>query len=319
MTVPSVDDFIACLDLYERYSFEPKFYDNPGRVEGGSEDHIYWEATKSLFVNNEGEFERLLARAYEEMVRRQTEIHHTPVMRWLDQSPSFGVAINRMFPYVERIGGLSEMRAHRDIFVSSAIERLRPWAAVDGFRFNIIRDRIFSGPSVYGWVGSCVYALYEYHYVNSAELISSRRKLYLYNVENAIKAVEALQSLADDPIASSLFERVGRKRTFIKQFQSKRGNSEDMLSRLSEMKKFDPNILYPISRLDGTARARLFVYKMADTNVQHCGSAKAAVIAELMEIDGFVSRLDLRTIERQCANYGSMQQNYWRLLREGKT
>ncbi|MBR8165893.1 hypothetical protein KDW98_32720 [Burkholderia vietnamiensis] len=58
---------------------------------------------------------------------------------------------------------------------------------------------------------------------------------------------------------------------------------------------------------------------MADTNVQHCGSAKAAVIAELMEIDGFVSRLDLRTIERQCANYGSMQQNYWRLLREGKT
>ncbi|PRG76143.1 hypothetical protein C6T58_24805 [Burkholderia multivorans] len=91
-----------------------------------------------------------------------------------------------------------------------------------------------------------------------------------------------------------------------------------MLSRLLEMKKFDPNILYPISRLDGTARARLFVYKMTDINVQHCGSPKAGLIADLMEIDGFVSQLDLRTIERQCSNYESMQRDYWRLLREGK-
>ncbi|WP_146126550.1 hypothetical protein [Burkholderia multivorans] len=318
MTVPSVEDFIACLDLYGRYSVEPKIYENPGHIEGGSEDYIYWEATKSLFLANEREFEGLLTRAYDAMVRQQTEIHHTLVMRWLDKSPPFSRAITRLFPYVERIGGLSEMQAHREIFVSSAMERLRPLAVVDGFRFNIVKNRIFSGPSVYGWVGGLVSALYEYHYVNSAELISSRRKLYLSRVDDAIKAVEALQSLADDPVASNLFERVGRKRSFIKQFKSNCGNSGDMLSRLLEMKKFDPNILYPISRLDGTARARLFVYKMTDINVQHCGSPKAGLIADLMEIDGFVSQLDLRTIERQCSNYESMQRDYWRLLREGK-
>lgn len=76
---------------------------------------------------------------------------------------------------------------------------------------------------------------------------------------------------------------------------------EGRLRLLRSMMETDLDAIYPIARLDSTARERLFVTNMAHANRRATGKHRPSEIATLLELEGFERQMDDRSIERQCA------------------
>ncbi|TPQ45799.1 hypothetical protein C2U71_11050 [Burkholderia ubonensis] len=142
-----------------------------------------------------------------------------------------------------------------------------------------------------------------------------QKKTYKERITKAIEGIESLRSLAGDDVVSRVMGNLYDGKDLLTQFKGSHGRIERidrLIQCLSDMIEIDPDALYPISRLDGTARARIFVYRMAEVNWREFHSHKPAQIADLMYIEGFDVQIEQRTIERQCSSFMSMGKKYWR-------
>ncbi|CAE6697981.1 hypothetical protein R75465_00338 [Paraburkholderia aspalathi] len=162
--------------------------------------------------------------------------------------------------------------------------------------------------SIVGWVLRLVGALAEYHFADAPAKIISNRRQYLSKIRNAIVGMEAVLELEKD-------------RAIVNRFHTLRPYEDEELNLIDEdfhkrikvlrsMEATDIDTMYPIARLDETAKERLFVFRMARANHLVWRKFRPADISILMEMEGFRVQLDDRTIQRQCADLDK----HWRLL-----
>jgi hypothetical protein len=75
------------------------------------------------------------------------------------------------------------------------------------------------------------------------------------------------------------------------------------ISALRALSELDEDDIYPIHRSDATVSERLFVYRMSRANWRAARSNKSDAIVDLLQLEGFKSRMDVRTIERMCSKF----------------
>ncbi|WP_175812962.1 hypothetical protein [Burkholderia contaminans] len=334
MTIPNETDFFDCLEAIDAYPIDPAEYSdrfpNSGWEREVVEQSIADNNFKLFKARNRVACEPSLHMVFDELSRRSQSIFDTVVMRWLVESAEYTRVYSKLFPAGFKVRAPEEIDKIRMAFVDWAFDRLCNAANVEeGSRFvtparhylNIRRQVFGDFGNPFRWIRGLVSAIREYHFSKSAELMAERRKTYRSRVEKAVGAIEVLRSIANDDVAMRVVGVLYDGRNPLKQFKDGQEQTEridKMEECLRDMSKIDPDTLYPISRLDGTARARVFVYRMAEENWKEFQSSKAAQIADLMYLEGFDVQLDQRTIERQCANFDSMERKYWTQVRATK-
>lgn len=334
MAIPSELDFIDCLEKIDAYPIDPTDYADRFPGSGWDREVIEQSVADNNFrlfkARNRPACEPSLHMVFDELGRRSGLIFDTAVMKWLLASSEYTRVYARLFPNGFKVRDPEELEKIRGEYVDWAFERLCKAANVeegDGFvmparHYLTVRRRVFGNyGNSFRWIRGLISAIREYHFSNSAELMAERRKSYKNRLAKAVDAIEALRSVANDDVAMRVVGVLHDGRNPLKQFRDGQDQSEriDKIEEcLRDMLKIDPDTLYPISRLDVTARARVFVYRMAEENWKEFQSSKAAQIADLMNLEGFDVQLDQRTIERQCANFDSMERKYWTQVRATK-
>lgn len=334
MAIPSEHDFIDCLEKIDAYPIDPTEYADRFPGSGWDREVIEQSIADNNFrlfkARNRPACEPSLHMVFDELGRRSGLIFDTVVMKWLLASSEYARVYAKLFPDGFRARTPEELEKIRGAYVDWAFERLCKAATVeetDGFamparHYLNVRRQVFGNfGSSFRWIRGFVSAIREYHFSSSAELMAERRKSYKNRVAKAVDAIEALRAIANDDVAMRVVGVLYDGRNPLKQFKDGQEQTEridKMEECLRDMSKIDPDTLYPISRLDGTARARVFVYRMAEENWKEFQSSKAAQIADLMYLEGFDVQLDQRTIERQCANFDSMERKYWTQVRATK-
>ncbi|WP_186259150.1 hypothetical protein [Burkholderia gladioli] len=318
--VPSREEFDKCIRCLSSYGV----YRVRGWREDESPDESAWidQIQPSVFVGESKDIGvALLSRVFDELTHQRQEIHATAVMQWLWASAEYSRAYGKLFPGHFFLKTEDDLGKAKKIFVDNSYSRLRS-AALDEdehrFLFSSRRSGLLRDYDFMRWQEGFVSALREYFYTNSAEMMLERRRSFKKNVESGVEAVRALRKLADDPIFMHLFRRVRDGRNILNAFMSGDERGAEIEDSLSEISKFDPGVLYPIGRLDATAKARVFVFRMAEVNLIEFHSVKSAQIADLMNLEGFDVQLDPRSIERQCAQLDAMKKKFWTQLGDTK-
>lgn len=332
MAIPTESEFIECLGKIDAYPLDMSEYTDENPCCGWEEARVGGilradSNYKHFRLRDREACEGPLSFIHDELVRRRKEIFDGAVMQWLIASAEYCRVYYKLFPHGYRVVTGAEAVDLRASFIEWAFELLcRAASQEDGAGIRSVsshyyyaRKRVFGWRNTsFRWIRGLVSALKEYHYSNSAELMLHQKKTYKERITKAIEGVESLRSLAGDDVVSRLMGNLYDGKDLLTQFKGSQGRLERtdrLIQCLSDMIKIDPDALYPISRLDGTARARIFVYRMAEVNWREFQSHKPAQIADLMFIEGFDVQLEQRTIERQCSSLMSMGKKYWRQVK----
>ncbi|MGF6792411.1 hypothetical protein [Paraburkholderia sp. 35.1] len=294
MTVPSADAFLDCIR---------QLRDVPV-------PELYCEFRIERFAQeNDDEGRALVRRAYADIYERRVRACDHGTVKWLWNDPAFQSAWKRIRgrrPPVE-----PTWYAHEDeAFLNRKFAQLKE-AALSGDRaqfFSHVRVVLYDHFAAWDWLIGLTEALHEYLYLDAAKIAATNRKCITERLAAAIKGIEALAQLADDPFASALYESVTRGTGHHARLSEMAGT----LSGLKEMTLIDPENLYPIARLDDTVKERLFVWRIAQLNRRRWRVPKTALIADLMAIEGFATQPDERTVERQCAAFDDQLTRYYR-------
>ncbi|AIO75326.1 hypothetical protein [Burkholderia multivorans] len=327
MAIPTESEFTRCLAKIDEYPLNVIGYSDRNPCCGWEaaivDDYVVDNNFKKFKSRNIKECEAPLIFVWDRLSERRRDIFDSEVMRWLLASPEYLRVYNKLFPKGFRVVPEGEIAILRQEFVSWAFERLckaANWEAKTRTRsvpayYISERNRIFEDQKDgFRWIRGIISAIMEYHYSNSAELMLEQKKTYKERIIKAIAGIDSLRSLAGDDVVARLMRNLYDGRDLLTQFKGSQGRLERMDNLrqcLSDMLEVDPDALYPISRLDGTARARIFVYRMAGVNWREFKSYKPAQIADLMYMEGFDVQIEQRTIERQCSNFMSMDRKYW--------
>ncbi|WP_158683414.1 hypothetical protein [Burkholderia sp. BE12] len=328
MTIPTESDFVDCLEKIDAYPLDMTEYTDGNPCCGWEEARVggILRADNNYThfrLRNREACEAPLSFVHDELARRRKEIFDGVVMQWLLASSEYHRVYSKLFPNGFRVISDSEVSSLRAGFIEWAFERLCKAASMENGRhasslslhYLYERKRIFGWQNdSFRWVRGLVSAIREYHYSKSAELMLEMKKTYKERIIKAIEGIESLRSLASDDVVMRLMSNLYDGKDLLSQFKGSQGRVErveKLVQCLSDMIEIEPDALYPISRLDGTARARVFVYRMAEVNWREFKSYKPAQIADLMYIEGFDVQIEQRTIERQCSNFKSMGRKYW--------
>ncbi|MDT6993201.1 hypothetical protein [Burkholderia cenocepacia] len=328
MAIPSEHDFIDCLEKIDAYPIDPTEYADRFPGSGWDREVIEQSIADNNFrlfkARNKPACEPSLQMVFDELGRRSGLIFDTVVMKWLLSSSEYTRVYARLFPNGFQLRSSEELEKIRGEYVDWAFERMCRAANVedgDGFviparHYLNVRRQVFGNfGNSFRWIRVLVSAIREYHYSKSAELMLDLKRTYRERIVRAIEGIENLRSLANDDVVVRLMSHLYDGKDLLTQFKGSQGRVErveKLIQCLSDMIEIDPDALYPISRLDSTARARVFVYRMADINWREFKSYKPAQIADLMYIEGFDVQIEQRTIERQCSSFMSMGKKYWR-------
>ncbi|HEM7881371.1 TPA: hypothetical protein U2L31_007863 [Burkholderia contaminans] len=329
MAIPTESEFVECLKKIDAYPLDMSEYtvDNPcygweSELVGGilradnNFTHFRFRNRKACVAP--------LAFVHDELARRRKEIFDGVVMRWLLSSSEYNRVYSKLFPNGFKVVSDSEASSLREGFIDWAFERLCRVSSIENgkhagslsLHYLHERKRIFGWQNdSFRWIRGLVSAIMEYHYSKSAELMLDLKKTYKERIVRAIDGIENLRSLASDDVVVRLMGHMYDGKDLLSQFKGSKERVEridKLVQCLNDMIEIDPDALYPISRLDGTARARVFVYRMAEVNWREFKSYKPAQIADLMYIEGFDIQIEQRTIERQCSNFMSMDRKYWK-------
>lgn len=151
------------------------------------------------------------------------------------------------------------------------------------------------------WLLRLVGALREYHYRDAPAKIVENRRQYSAKIDRAIAGLEAVLELTQD-------------RAIVNRFQALQPYSQDEIPLVDEnvqkrieilksLQNTEIDTMYPIARLDETAKERLFVLRLGRSNHIVWRKYRPADISLLMEMEGFRAQLDDRTIERLCSGF----------------
>lgn len=328
MAIPAESEFVRCLSKIDDYPLNVIGCTelNPCYGwEGSSADGFFADNNFNNFRSkNRSACEGPLLYVFDVLSEKRRDIFACEVMRWLLSSSEYNRVYSKLFPKGFRVVSESEFARCREDFVDWAFSRLCKAANADvegrvrsvSAHYLYERDRIFRDQhDRFRWIRGLISAIHEYHYSKSAESMLDLKKTYKDRLIKAINGIESLRSLAGDEVVMKVMGNLYDGKDLLTQFKGSQGRREridKLIQCLSDMIEIDPDALYPISRLDGTARARVFVYRMAEVNWREFKSHKPAQIADLMNIEGFDVQIEQRTIERQCSSFMSMGKKYWR-------
>ncbi|MBY4768941.1 hypothetical protein [Burkholderia ambifaria] len=328
MAIPTESRFVECLNKIDDYPLNVIGYTalNPCYGwEGSSADGFLADNNFNKFKSKDRDScEAPLLYVFDVLSGRRRDIFDCEVMRWLLSSSEYNRVYSKLFPNGFKAVSESEFTRCREDFVDWAFGRLSQAANADmegrvrsvSAYYLHERNRIFRDQhDRFRWIRGLISAIREYHYSKSAELMLDLKKTYKDRLIRAIDGIESLRSLAGDGVVMKVMGNLYDGKDLLAQFkgsQGRRDRIDKLIQCLSDMIEIDPDALYPISRLDGTARARVFIYRMAEVNWREFKSHKPAQIADLMNIEGFDVQIEQRTIERQCSNLMSMGRKYWR-------
>ncbi|MCA8203176.1 hypothetical protein LGM71_19170 [Burkholderia sp. AU33545] len=331
MAIPTEVEFIDCLGKIDGYPLSIDDYPDEEACRGWKEATVDGFFADRNFLNfklrNRAACEESLSFVFDALSKKRREIFDGAVMRWLTASTEYSSVYAKLFPNGFKVRSEDEVVSIRNNFIELSYERLCKAANTKSARelrmspaeYLHERRRLFRHQSEsFRWIRGLVSAIREYHFSNVAELMVDRRRSYDVRILKAIEAVEVLRSIANDDVAMRVVGVLYDGRNPLRQFKAGDANEErieKLIECFRDMSKVDADTLYPISRLDGTARARVFVYRMAEENWREFQSSKPGQIADLMYLEGFDVQLDQRTIERQCKNFDSMERKYWTQVR----
>ncbi|MBR7969077.1 hypothetical protein [Burkholderia cenocepacia] len=324
MAIPAESAFDECLSKIDSYPLSESEFEGNGYHHG-------WERAnfEGLWVDknyqhfrskNREACEEALGFVEDKLSARRKEIFGGVVMQWLLASSEYQRVYAKLFPLGFKVRSEREAKKLREEFVEWAFRRLCKAASLEGegrlrsisANYLYEREKIFGDQKDdFRWLRALISAIREYHYDNTAEEMAERKRTYQNRIQRTIDGVRCLRSLVSDEIAMEVARVMCDGRDIFVRFKGSRFDEEKIVQCLDDMMKIDPDALYPISRLDSTARARVFVYRMAEANWREFRSHKPAQIADLMYLDGFDVQLDQRTIQRQCKSLTSMDKIYW--------
>ncbi|MFM0020888.1 hypothetical protein [Paraburkholderia azotifigens] len=247
----------------------------------------------------------LIRGASEAYLDRWHHVCDLDVMNWLDNQLAFHRALAKVRPDIYGRSRPSEVvEQDQDARYNFAWERFSRAANDENPRaaafFKKTLDRVLglSRASHPIWLSVVVKALSEYYYSDSAAKILDDRRQLKSRIDSAIAGIAALREIDSDLFAKINFESIQERGNEFLPLVSK---SNDDLERLLEaLGAMSVDELYPIQKLDRTARERLLVYRVARVNQVRWGDPKPAIIEELLNLEGVSAQLDTRNIQRQC-------------------
>ncbi|MDR8090340.1 hypothetical protein KPB05_23050 [Burkholderia gladioli] len=292
MTIPSKEDFVEALAI--------------GQQLGAA--HLRPSFTFDVFAGDDVQIGKRLVRDAILSVRRQDELFlKHPAVNWMTSQPGFRAIERKIRPKHYRSADSDSephcddldtvVDAHHDMIcraAKSAPPRYRQR------KFSAAIDKTLAASDTFeNWLLGLVSAVHEYHYLDTTEVIIRNRRQLKDRTAVAIAGLHALRELQEDRAAVNRFNLLQKARGCeLSMFDT---DSECLLQLLHNLAQSDQDSMYLLSRLDGTARERLFVFRVGRLNDRHWGKYRASLIASLMTIEGFSTQLDERTIERQCS------------------
>jgi hypothetical protein len=159
-----------------------------------------------------------------------------------------------------------------------------------------VLQRMFGPARNAEWQQAITQALIEYHYTNNHLQISNAYRGIPKFRNEAQQALTNLIIRYNEVFGSDEKDEFSRSRYIRHSLQYFLSTLEDRLPDGIEDR-------YPIKRSDSTAKERLFIYRMCMAHLTHYRLAYPDAISYLMEIEGFENILDLRRIEKLCAQF----------------
>jgi hypothetical protein len=164
--------------------------------------------------------------------------------------------------------------------------------------------------SYVGWLVRLISAIGEYHYGDSTTKMISNRRQYFSRIRSAIDGMNSILDLqADRAITNRFVTLTPYGEENLKLIDD---DFHKRLRVLQAMEETDIDTMYPLERLDKTAKERLFVFRMTRANHLVWRKYRPSDIYILMELEGFASPLSERNIQRLCAEFDV----HWRQLNE---
>jgi|GEM_PF-3801967 len=291
MTIPTEEEFDKSVKLIE--SAHAEYLKPAFKVD-------YFSGEDSVVAKD------LLTLAYHATDIAMHRVDEDKVYSWLMSQPAFVRVRDRMFPLVHR-SSETDAEAHRHRMIQSRYDALHKFVSSSGFgpkgtdsRFYRRVDSILgiSESSPRRWLLTVVLSLRQYHYLDTASKIVEERRQFFSKIKEGISGMEAMSALSRDNGVKLGFSAMQKSRNVIPLLDER---FDDRLMLLRSLLVTDLDSIYPIARLDGTARERLFVTNMAHANRRATGKHRPSEIGALLEIEGFKNQMDDRSIERQCA------------------
>lgn len=140
------------------------------------------------------------------------------------------------------------------------------------------------------WFMAVVAALREYLYTTTAQELATERKNINRIIREAQKGLDALEALQQTYAAS----RVHTLSQLTRHIERTR-------IELAELAAGDLDGIYFLERADATVRERLLAFRLAQLHRLLFRVSKPEAIASVLDLPCIKEKLDLRTIERQCA------------------
>jgi hypothetical protein len=167
--------------------------------------------------------------------------------------------------------------------------------ASEDVRRQLSRIADYLGPA-HSWRRSCVQALHEYYYGNSAGANFDASKVSI-----ALSAELAAATNAATKSMNSLIEmlKVAEQLGFTKRPIHYKGLARYAESFVNAAER----VSCPVHRRDARTQERLFVFRLFLANRRWARKPKAEAIVELMGLEGFRHQYDLRTVERICTGF----------------
>lgn len=243
--------------------------------------------------------------------KHQQAIDHE-VFRWLNDQNCFHEAGRRVFLDASLKGSTEERttESHSDpVVIDNLMDGLIEYLVrqeekgIEVRRWHIehyLEWKIAPRNGPFQWLRSLIVALNDYNYEQSATRMPVNRRDLQANIRRALDGLRALKTITQDHIARDVMRR------FPREFQPRFLNESNIASQISALEilsQFEEDELYPLHRADATVNERFFVYQVSRSNWQVSRSSKAEAIADLMELEGFDVKMEIRTIERMCAKF----------------
>ncbi|NUZ07599.1 hypothetical protein [Piscinibacter koreensis] len=246
-----------------------------------------------------------LGTAYVIEAQRQLDValaklRELPADAWLQEQREFKRALERLRG---RKGGKQRPEESIEEFASRYVEQRYAVAAsaedpAQAFRLDVLRyyEQPYKHRPLGRWKYEVVNAFREYFYAaadSPALLLEAARAIG--------PAAKQLQSALGEYLAiARTLEAVGLPGTRIHGLRTLQRGLESVT----------PSVYFPLSRVDGTARERLLVFRIWFANRGLTGRPKTEAIIELMGIEGIQHQYDARTLERMCAGFADSIRAY---------
>jgi hypothetical protein len=243
-----------------------------------------------------------------------TQINCDDVVVWLRKQPAFADLERSLWPEAKDIK--IETLSERARLISKKLRVAAENRSLRGKEQFDVRIELLLGDSSASrarWAREIIAGLMEYHFEDAPARLVDNRRQYIKKINEAIAGYKAIFALTRDIAIVNRFEAIQLMEGADATVEIYGHSDYRRLRLLRKLLQTDLDSMYPIGRLDETAKERLFVMRVARANLKAIGRYKSKDIVRLMQMEGFRYQLDERTIERQCAGLVEKERRFFEL------